>query len=78
MADTREPASIDLVDDPAANMSEGLEDDNSTDPPVEKVEGVKGDAKKWDQGVVPCRENKQDHYVDDGQVARATTNFRNQ
>ena len=55
MANPCDTASTGLIDKPAADMCDGFEDDDSTDPPVEEVECVKGDAKKRNQGVVPCR-----------------------
>lgn len=50
-------------------VGDGLEDDDASEPSVDQVVGVKGDAQKRDQRVVSTSEEEERDHVNDGQDA---------
>ena len=51
-------------------MSQSLEDDNSTQPTMQQVPGIKGHAQQRNQWVIPTSHKHQSHQVDGGHGSR--------
>lgn len=54
-------------------MDERLEDDDTSQPSVEEVEGVERDAEELDERVVAAGKDEQRNHVDDGQISGAVS-----
>jgi hypothetical protein len=64
---TAPPLGLRYTGDASNGMNDNLEDNDTAQPSVDQVEGVKGDAEEPDQRVVPPDHGEQEDHVDDGE-----------
>lgn len=62
---------MDLEGHPANSVRNGLENDDSSEPTVDKVHGVEGDTSQLDDGVIAASKKEQGNHVDDSHDTRA-------